>query len=113
MLGLFLIYFIGKKYHELADQFNKSKWGFAILGVVVYYFGTFLAGILFTILNELGVTDFFTDLPGFAVSLFSLPFGILACWGVYKLLENMWKNQSTGTRNESLDGDMIGESDRK
>jgi hypothetical protein len=113
MLGLLLIYFIGKFYHELADKYNKSKWGFAILGVVVYYFGTFLAGIFFAIVAELGLTNFFTDLPTMALSFFVLPFGLLACWGVYMILENTWKNQSRKTRNESLDGDMIGDSDRK
>ncbi len=108
MLGLFLIYFIGKSYYELADKFAKSKWGFAILGVVVYYFGTFLAGFLFAILSELGVTSFFIELPDMAMSFFALPFGLLACWGVYKILENKWKNQTVKTVNESLDSDLIG-----
>ncbi len=113
MIGLLLIYFIGKFYHELADKYNKSKWGFAILGVVVYYFGTFLAGIFFAIAEELGLTDFFADLPSVALSFFVLPFGLLACWGVYLILENTWKNQSKKTSHESLDGDMISDSDKQ
>ena len=38
MLGLLLIYWIGKKYYELATEHNRSPWGYAILGVFVYYF---------------------------------------------------------------------------
>ncbi len=107
MLGLFLIYFIGKLYYELADKFTKSKWGFAILGVVVYYFGTFLAGFFYAILSEMGVTDFFIELPDVALSFFALPFGLLACWGVYKMLENKWKNQSTESDSGLLDSELI------
>jgi hypothetical protein len=109
VLGLFLIYFIGKSYYELADRFSKSKWGFAILGVVVYYFGTFLAVFFFAILSEIGVTNFFIELPDVALSFFALPFGLLACWGVYKMLEKKWKNHSTENDNGLglLDSELI------
>jgi hypothetical protein len=107
MLGLFLIYFIGKNYYELADKFGKSKWGFAILGVFIYYLGTFISGIFFGVLAEAGVTNFFIELPEFALSLFALPFGIAACWGVYKLLSKQWSNQAIENDNGLLDSDLI------
>ncbi len=44
MLGLFLLYFIGKIFYQLAEAHNKNKWVFAILGVIAYYAGTFLGG---------------------------------------------------------------------
>jgi hypothetical protein len=44
MLGLVFIYFIGRYYYKLAENHNRSKWGFAVLGVATYYGGTFAAG---------------------------------------------------------------------
>lgn len=46
MLGLVFIYFIGKYFYKLVEEFGKSKWGFVILGVVLYYGGVFLGGII-------------------------------------------------------------------
>jgi hypothetical protein len=34
MLGLILIYFVGKAFYDLAGLHGKSQWGFAILGIV-------------------------------------------------------------------------------
>jgi hypothetical protein len=31
--GLFLLYFIGKNYADLAGQFNKQKWVYVIIGI--------------------------------------------------------------------------------
>ena len=35
MLGLVLLYWIGKYFYKLAEEYDKSKWGFAILGLVL------------------------------------------------------------------------------
>jgi hypothetical protein len=67
MLGLFLLYFIGKSFYELAHEYDKSRWGFAIAGVVAYYFGTFVAGILFYLLDDLGLWISMENLPDIAV----------------------------------------------
>ena len=45
MLGFLLIYFIWKYYSELAVEHNKSKWGYALLGIATYYIGTFIGGL--------------------------------------------------------------------
>lgn len=107
MLGLLLIYFVGKAFYDLAQEHRKSRWGFAILGIVAYYAGTFIAGIFITILAELQVTDFFNDLPELALGFIALPFGILACWAFYRILENHWGNQPKGNNSETLDGDLM------
>jgi hypothetical protein len=108
MLGLLLIYFIGKAYYELAHEYNKSRWGFAIVGVVAYYAGAFIAGIIFALLSEFGITDFFIELPEIGLSFLALPFGTLACWALYRILSNNWSNQSLENNNESLDSDLVG-----
>ena len=90
MLGLLLIYFIGKKFFDLAKKFGKSEWGFAILGVVIYYVGTLIAGIIIVLGYELSSSSSIDDLNEFALSFISLPFGILSCIGLHYYLKNTW-----------------------
>lgn len=91
MLGLVLLYWIGKYFYKLAEEYDKNKWGFAILGVVVYYSGIILFSVIIGILAEIfspGILDTFND------SLFGilmLPFGILSCYLLYKYLEKTWE----------------------
>lgn len=91
MLGLILLYWIGKYFYKLAEEYNKSQWGFAILGIVVYYGGILLFGVILGIMAEIispGFLDTFNEtLFGFLM----LPFGILSCYLLYKYLEKTWK----------------------
>lgn len=89
MLGLVLIYSIGKYFFELAIKNNKNKWLYAVLGVLVYYLGELIGGLL------LGISSF---LFGFEVdwdnkilmAVIGLPFGIAFCWLFYYLLDKKW-----------------------
>ncbi|GGZ63472.1 hypothetical protein [Mesonia mobilis] len=53
MIGIVFIYFVGKKFYTLAEEKNKKKWPYAILGVLSYYFGLVTGGILLGILLEI------------------------------------------------------------
>lgn len=109
MLGLILLYFIGKYFYRLAEEYDKSKWGFAILGVVVYYASTFVAAILYYAFGffDIDTTNRYNDL---AVSFAALPFGILSCYLLYYFLEKNWKKQKQ-TNTSNVDGiDDIGTS---
>ena len=53
MLGLLLLYWVGKYFYKLAEEHDKSKWGFAILGVVSYYAGIVVFGFITGIVMEL------------------------------------------------------------
>jgi len=90
MLGLVLLYWIGKYYYKLAESFNKNKWGFAILGIAIYYIGImvfgFIVGIIFELVSP-GYLDTFNDK---ILGLLLLPFGILNCYLAYKYLEKTW-----------------------
>lgn len=91
MLSLLFIYFLGKPFYTLAQKHNQNVWLFAILGVVVYYVSSILAGIflgLLSVLLSLGLENMSETVLG----LFTIPFGLLGCWGFYKLLEHKWKN---------------------
>ena len=98
MIGIILIYFIGKQFYKLADEFEKNRWGIAILGVASYYVGQiiFVVGLLFS--DELLDTDFISDTNESRLSLIALPMGMLVCAALYFLLQKNWnKNKKPDT----------------
>lgn len=107
MLGLLLIYFIGKYYYQLALQHNKNAWGYAILGVIVYYGTTFLSGFLFAFAYmEMG-NDSIDSGTELLLTVLSIPIGILGAFILYKVLEKSWKNSISDSFNSDiLDQDL-------
>ncbi|MCB0439438.1 MAG: hypothetical protein KDD20_11930 [Mangrovimonas sp.] len=99
MLGLLLIYFIGKYFYDLAAEFEKNKWLYAILGVVMYYVGTFIGGLILGVLDalmELGI-DWDNNL---LLGLLGLPFGIAASYLFYYLLKKSWSKSVVLVKDE-------------
>ncbi|MDY2587956.1 hypothetical protein [Winogradskyella aquimaris] len=91
MLGLILLYWIGKYFFKLAEEYNKNKWGFAILGVVTYYAGIIIFSFIFGIVIELTSPGAIDNINETLLGLMMLPFGILSCYVLYKYLEKTWK----------------------
>jgi hypothetical protein len=108
MIGLLLIYFIGKSFYQLAFDYDKNVWAFAILGVIFYYGGTFIGGFILGIIGAFLGSNFVETIPKIMLSLISMPFGLLVCWGSYKLLENQWDKKKTANNNDSLDSNLTG-----
>lgn len=108
MVGLVLLYFVGKAFYDLAALNNKSQWLYAILGVGSYYAGLFVGGILIAIGYELFVGSI-DDVNDTLLSLLALPIGVLVCWGFYRLLKARWekKQTSTDSEEEALDVHLI------
>ena len=106
MLGLVFIYFIGKLFYDLAGLNNKNQWGFAVLGVVAYYAGSFMGAFVIAVLSELGIFPF--EVSEMALNFIGIPFGALTCWGTYMLLKSQWsKSAAKVNRDEVLDGDFL------
>ena len=102
MLGLIILYYIGKQFYELAENYDKSKWGFAILGVITYYVGALVFGAaLGLILYTLG-SNWLETANSFVLGLIELPIGGLSCYLLYYLLEKTWKKEVKPTI-ESID----------
>ena len=103
MLGILLIYFIGKRFYDLAIEFEQNKWLYAILSVVLYYAAGFVFGVV------LFVLDFYVfgwDLDwenNFEVNLLGLPVGLLSVWVLYMFLENRWKKRIVLVKDEIHD----------
>ena len=108
IFGLFLLYYIGKSFYELARDYHKSTWGFAILGVASYYFGTILGALLITLYVELLTESSIDDVSEIALNLMSIPFGLALCWGTYRLLKKSWSSVRVAPEpeDEVLDGSL-------
>lgn len=91
MLGILLIYFIGKRFYDLAEEFKQNKWLYAILSVIIYYGLGFLLLTLFIILDLLVFNWGFDWEKSFGMSLLMIPLGLLSVWLFYVFLENRWK----------------------
>lgn len=94
MLGLLLIYFIGKRFYDLSEEHNENKWLYAILSIVVYYAAGFVVGGVIAVL-DLFVFNWNIDWDNnMGVSLLiGLPSGLLAVWGFYELLKKKWSKK--------------------
>lgn len=102
MLGIVFLYFIGKYFYKLAEQFDKNKWLFAILGVVIYYVGTFVGGAILGIMDGLLDIGFDWD-NNLALGLVALPFGIGAAYLFYFLLKKQWEKSVVLVKDEIHD----------
>lgn len=105
MLGLILIFAIGSFFYKLANEFDKNKWLWAIVGIVCYYAGTILMGVVIGVIIGLNNGDVDVD-DAFMYSLMAIPVGILFCVILYFILRKSWsKEQRSGT--DALDsGEM-------
>ncbi|MBX2828672.1 MAG: hypothetical protein KTR22_10940 [Flavobacteriaceae bacterium] len=103
MLGIVLIYFIGRTFYRLAEQHGRSPWGFAILGVLSYYAGTFILGLALGIALEFWGSYSIDTMSDIQLALIALPAGLLASAALYFILKRIWK------KNEKVDENLIDE----
>ena len=90
MLGIVLIYFIGRYFYRLAEEYNKNKWMFAIIGVLSYYVGTFVGGIILGVLD--GIFNIGMDWDNSLIlGLLALPFGVTMVYLFHFLLKRHWE----------------------
>lgn len=99
MLLYIVLFVVGRFFYNTAIDNDKNGWGHGILSIVVFFVGTNAASVLivlaFSILDE----DL-TSMPGeLGISLMALPFGFLACWGLYKLLFYNWSKEEKFNEN--------------
>ncbi|WP_299556197.1 hypothetical protein [Seonamhaeicola sp.] len=102
MLGIILIIFIGKYFYELAQDYYKHRWLYAILGIVVYYAGTGVGGVVLGVMNELFGLNINWD-NTLLMTFIALPFGIGASGLFYFLLRRNWKKAKIEIKDEIQD----------
>ncbi len=89
MLGLIPLIFIGRWYYQLAHEYNKSRWGIAILGVGIALFAQifflFFAGVIAAATNNLQ----WLDVP-IVLTLLAIGFAVIWVVITYYLLKRSW-----------------------
>ena len=87
MIGLLLIYFIGKYFYDLSIEHNKSKWGWAIAGIVAYYTSVLIIAFIVGIIAEISASGSIDTWPRAVFALMEIPSGILGAWLLYRMLK--------------------------
>jgi len=107
MLGLILLYWIGKSFYKLAETYDKNKWGFAILGIISFYAGSFISqfliGVAIVLISGEEAIDNITDLQS---GLIGLPFGLLTLWILHRVLKKSWSRQGLASTNVEVLDDL-------
>lgn len=80
MLTFIILILVGRSFFNLAKKNNKNPVRFIILGIVSYYFTTFIVDFVVAF----ALADFYTDWIGYV----SIPFGLLAAWITYSILKS-------------------------
>lgn len=102
MLGILLIYFIGKYFYELAQDYYKNRWLWAILAVILYYAAGAIFGVILALCDmafNLGI-DWDNN---FGINLLGIPVGLLADYGLFVYLKNKWHKESLLAKDEIQD----------
>ncbi len=100
MLGLIVIFFIGQRFYQLARAHEKSKWGFATLGIVSYYASTFIFGLLIGTTLEIVSPGTVAGMSDLVLGLMALPFGVLSTVGLFYLLKHIWEGNSKDVKQQ-------------
>ncbi|MEZ4802466.1 MAG: hypothetical protein R2797_06805 [Gelidibacter sp.] len=102
MLEIAIIYFIGRYFYRLAEDYKQNKWLFVILGVVTYFVGAIIGGIVLFLLDlqfEMGI-DWESK---FLLTLILLPFAVATCYLLHYLLKRNWEKSSVVVKDEIRD----------
>lgn len=97
MLGIILIYYLGKQFYTLAEEYDRSKWGYGIAGVLSYYAATF--AFLLILIFGLGAYDptIIDGIPDIALDLIGIPFGLFGAWLFYRFLKRKFEHDFAPT----------------
>lgn len=90
MIEIVIIYFIGKYFYKLAEEFNKNKWLFAILGIITYFVGAAIGGVILFFLDmqlDIGI-NWESKLM---LTFILLPFATATCYLLHYLLKLNWE----------------------
>lgn len=102
MLEIIIIYFIGKYFYRLAETYGQNKWLFAVLGVITYFVGAAIGGVILFLLDmqfELGI-DWESK---FLLTFLLLPFAVATCYLLHYLLKRSWEKSVVIVEDEIQD----------
>ena len=91
MLGIILLFFIGKYFYKLAEKYDKNRFGYGALGIITYYAGTIIFALLFGIIGEVIKPGYLDTMNEYALGLISITFGLAASYILYMYFKKEWK----------------------
>ena len=108
MLGFILLYFLARPFFTLAEKHERSKWGYAILSVVVFYAGTSAFGLLFGFGLEMNSPGALDEMNENVIGLICMPAGLAALYFLYEYLKRTWSHAGRPTRgrDDIIDDDL-------
>jgi hypothetical protein len=92
MLGFLLLYYVGKPFYSLAEEHQKSAWGYAILAIITYYVGISITGLLLGVAITLFSSIDINGINEYVLGIMCIPGGLLLAWLLYRFLYNRWDN---------------------
>ncbi|NRA10541.1 MAG: hypothetical protein HRT57_01140 [Crocinitomicaceae bacterium] len=107
MLGLIVLYWIGKGHYNLANKHLRSGWLYAIIGVAIYYAGTLIAGIIIVLAAGFSGAQWIHTTPDIMLGLLGVPFGLAATWGFRAIMKKQWEKAEKAPVTELLDDGEI------
>jgi hypothetical protein len=106
MFGLLFIYFVGKAFYKLAEEHQKKKWLYGILGVLSFYGGMFGGGFILGAVLGLLYPNILDEFSETTLGLMTIPIGLIACRVFFVLLKRQWGKSPEIKSDTLLDGDI-------
>ncbi len=103
MLGLILLYFIGKSFYDLGVKHEQNAWLCGVLGIVFYYLGAFLVGIALALAYEFAGWGTIDELSDRELGLLAMPFGLLSAFLGYRFLDSHYSGKKDLSESDILD----------
>lgn len=96
MLGLLLLYVLGKWLHNLAKKFEKPiKWIYPVLAILTYMVVGVLSVLIIMLITEINGSEYFLNMDSNVLGLLAIPFGVGGVWLLHFLLKRAWSQQKS------------------
>lgn len=102
MLGIILIIFMARQFYNLAADYNKNKWLWAILSIVIFYGVQFIASIIYILAFVRYEEEMQPWSSQYIINLLvSLLTSIAAAYFLYRYLKNKWELEEDMPTNDN------------
>lgn len=104
-MDLLIIGGLGKAFYDLANDFEKNKWLFAIIGVISFYIFTFFVGVSSAIVFSTNgdFSESTITMLGYFATIISLIFSLI----LYVILKKRWETDRRTKKTGLLDDNLI------
>lgn len=99
MLDIILIVVCGKYFKELAENHDKNKWLYTILGIVSFYAVYILTAFFYGVFYALMYPESIDQINAFYVSILAYVVGGVGAGVLYYLLYRSWSKEQKAKEN--------------